>query len=272
LPSSLINTFSFDGKPLRLIVQTGIWKPAVLRAALTIRTTFTPANLPPPYADDIGPDGVLRYKYRGEDPAHADNRSLREAMREGLRLAYFVGVARGVYRPIYPVWLVAEDRLRHEFAIAVDEGQRLVDLSATSSAQREYLERLTRIRLHQPVFRARVLRAYGERCAMCRLHHPELLDAAHIIPDGAPRGDPVVPNGLALCKLHHAAFDANLVGVRPDLIVDVAPRLLEEIDGPMLRHGLQGMAGVTILLPGERAARPDPERLELRYDQFKTAG
>ncbi len=106
---------------------------------------------------------------------------------------------------------------------------------------------------------------------MCRLHHPELLDAAHIIPDGAPKGDPVVPNGLALCKLHHAAFDANLVGVRPDLVVDVARRLLDEIDGPMLRHGLQGMAGIQILLPAERAARPDRQRLELRYEHFKAA-
>jgi hypothetical protein len=35
----------------------------------------------------------------------------------------------------------------------------------------------------------------------------ELLDAAHILPDGHPKGEPVVPNGLALCKLHHAAFD-----------------------------------------------------------------
>lgn len=271
LPSALINTFVFDGRPLRLTVQTGIWKPAMLTAALTIRTTFTPSNQPPPYADDIGADGVLRYKYRGENHDHADNRSLRAAMEGGLPLAYFVGVARGVYQPIYPVWLVAEDRQRHEFAIAVDEGQRFVDLSAISSAQRAYLARLTRIRLHQPVFRARVLRAYGERCAMCRLHHPELLDAAHIIPDGAPNGDPVVPNGLALCKLHHAAFDANLVGVRPDLVVDVARRLLDEVDGPMLRHGIQGMAGTHILLPTERAARPDRQRLEMRYEQFKAA-
>lgn len=177
----------------------------------------------------------------------------------------------GVYVPRYPVWLRSEDPARHEFAIAVDEGQRDVDLATLSPEQRRYVERLTRVRLHQPVFRARVLRAYRERCAMCRLHHAVLLDAAHIIPDGQPQGDPVVPNGLSLCKIHHAAYDANLLGVRPDLTVEVAPRLILERDGPMLRHGFQELAGERLAIPRERAAQPSPERLEIRYEQFRSA-
>jgi putative restriction endonuclease len=44
IPSQVINTFQFDGKPVRLVVQPGIWKPAGLSAALTIRTTFTPRS------------------------------------------------------------------------------------------------------------------------------------------------------------------------------------------------------------------------------------
>jgi len=35
----------------------------------------------------------------------------------------------------------------------------------------------------------------------------ELLDAAHITPDTHPEGEPIVSNGLSLCKLHQAAFD-----------------------------------------------------------------
>ncbi len=54
---------------------------------------------------------------------------------------------------------------------------------------------------------------------MCRLRHEELLEAAHILPDGHPQGLAVVPNGLALCKLHHAAFDSYIIGVTPDLEV-----------------------------------------------------
>jgi putative restriction endonuclease len=270
LPSSAINSFTFEGRMLRLIVQTGIWKPAGLDAALTIRTTYTPPNQLPPYADDVE-GGVVHYKYRGTDANHADNRALRQAMVQSLPLAYFVGVAKSVYVPRYPVWLVDENAARHEFTVAVDEGQRFVDLSSLPEPQREYVERLTRARLHQPVFRARVLRAYQERCAMCRLHHPELLDAAHIIPDGQPKGEPVVPNGLSLCKIHHAAYDANLLGVRPNLVVEVTPRLLQESDGPMLTHGLQGMHGAELLIPREKMAQPDRERLEMRYDLFRAA-
>lgn len=106
---------------------------------------------------------------------------------------------------------------------------------------------------------------------MCRLHHGALLDAAQIVPDGEPRGEPVVPNGLALCKIHHAAYDVNLIGVRPDLVVDVAPSIRDEVDGPMLLHGLQEMAGTQLLVPHQRAAQPDPERLAYRYEQFRDA-
>lgn len=271
LRSEAINTFSFESRPLRLIVQPGIWKPAGLQAALTIRTTYTPPNALPPYVDEIGEDGLVRYKYRGTDPTHPDNKALRAAMLNGSPLAYFVGVDRGVYLPRYPVWLKAEDPLRHDFVVALDEDQRLVDLSALSVPERAYVARLTRARLHQPRFRARVLRAYSQRCAVCRLRHPELLDAAHIIPDGEPAGEPIVPNGLALCKIHHAAYDADLIGVRPDLVVDVRPGLLQESDGPMLRHGLQEMSGVRLTVPIGRPSRPDPERLEVRYERFRAA-
>ena len=57
--------------------------------------------------------------------------------------------------------------------------------------------------------------------------HRLLLDAAHIVPDGEPCGDPRVPNGLALCKLHHAAFDRLFVGVRPDGVIEVRRDILE---------------------------------------------
>ena len=61
---------------------------------------------------------------------------------------------------------------------------------------------------------------------MCRLRHEELLDAAHILPDMHPLGQPIVPNWLALRKLHHAAFDVNIVGARPDLVIEIRQDVL----------------------------------------------
>lgn len=266
-----INTFTFDGRALRLIVQTGIWKPAGLEAALSIRTTYTPPNELPPYADDLGDDGLVRYKYRGTDPNHSDNRALREAMRQGVPLIYFVGIASGIYSAHYPVWIVAEDREHLEFSVAVDETQRLIS-KVDIAWERDYALHLTKQRLHQPVFRTRVLRAYDDTCAVCRLRHAELLDAAHILPDTHPQGLPVVPNGLALCKIHHAAYDMNIVGIRSDLYIEVQPKVLAEVDGPMLRHGLQEMNGLRIIVPRAPDAQPDKDRLEERYAEFRAAG
>jgi predicted restriction endonuclease len=62
-----------------------------------------------------------------------------------------------------------------------------------------------------------------------------LLDAAHIVSDKDERlGQPVVPNGIPLSKIHHAAFDANLIGIDPDYRLHVSARLLGQNDGPML--------------------------------------
>lgn len=86
-----------------------------------------------------------------------------------------------------------------------------------------------------------------------------------MIPDWHPDGAPVLPNGVALCKIHHAAHDRNILGIRPDYVVEIHHRLLDEIDGPMLRHGLQEHHGVALRqIPRARAERPDPARLEIR--------
>lgn len=266
--------FSFEGQRVPLMDrQRGIRKPAVLDAALSFRTTFTPPGQVPPYHDTEGADGRQRYKYRGDDPAHPENVALRRAMERQLPLVWFVGIASGVYEPVYPVWLVGEEPGQLQFVVAVDEVQRFMPVGQPVSEElRRYAERLTRLRLHQPIFRARVLRAYSEQCAMCRLRHVDLLDAAHILPDTHPHGQAVVPNGLSLCKIHHAAYDRNILGVRPDLVIEVQPKVLAEIDGPMLRHGLQDMAGLRLIVPGMRDAHPDPERLEERYEEFRAAG
>ena len=79
-------------------------------------------------------------------------------------------------------------------------------------------------------------------------------------------------NGIALCAIHHLAYDRNLLGIAPDGVVHIASRLLDEIDGPMLRVGLQGFHRARITQPRRRQDRPDPERLEIRFDRFGDTG
>lgn len=267
--------FEYDGHRIPLMDrQRGIRKPAGMNAALAIRTTFTPPGQVPPYTDTIGHDGLQRYRYRGTDPDHPENVALRYAMQQKLPLIWFVGVESGLYEPIYPVWIIGDEPESLAFALALDEGQRFVTPGAVEDEDaRRYVERVTKARLHQRVFRSRVLLAYDGRCAICRLRHAELLDAAHIIEDGRPNGEPVVPNGLSLCKIHHGAFDAKILGIRPDLTLHVRRDVLEEVDGWMLEGGIQGIHDKKLeIIPGSRHARPDPVRLELRYHEFLAAG
>jgi putative restriction endonuclease len=140
-----------------------------------------------------------------------------------------------------------------------------------NNSRRSYITANVRQRVHQSAFRERVLRAYREQCAMCKLRHSELLDAAHIIPDGEPDGDPIVPNGLSLCKLHHAAFDRGFLGIRPDYVVEVRQDILHENDGPMLLHGLKEMHEKRIFLPRNASQRPSESLLERRYSRFLDA-
>src|SRR6266705_1126985 len=117
----------------------------------------------------------------------------------------------------------------------------------------------------------RVLSAHQQCCAICRLRHDKPLEAAHIRPEGYPLGEPVIPNGLALYKLHHAAFDAYIIGVTPDLEVTVRLDVLQETDGPMLQHGLQGFEGRRIHVPRADHLKPNRDFLAERYDLFRRA-
>ncbi len=268
--------FRHEGSRVPLIGPQGIFKPAILpEMPLTITTVPVGEGRHRPYADDMGPDGLLRYRYRGADPGHRDNVGLRLAMTRRVPLIYLYGVVPGHYLPIWPVYIVGDDPPNLCFRVAVDDAQHATvgrEVSdATAELRRQYVTAVTQRRLHQESFRQRVLRAYQVQCAICRLRHAELLEAAHILPDGHPQGEPIVPNGLALCKLHHAAFDRHLLGVRPDLVVEVRRDILREGDGPMLKHGLQGFQDSRILVPHAERLRPKPDFLAERYALFRQA-
>ncbi len=150
-----VASFPFFGQDVPLLLrQQGICKPRQLDAVLAIRTTWTPPGQQPPYVDEEGPDGLIRYAYRGQDPEHWDNVALRRAGQLGLPLVWFVAVAPGVYHAQYPVYVVADEPERLRVALAVDDAQRWLALAAAEPDRRLYVERLNKLRLHQPVFRA----------------------------------------------------------------------------------------------------------------------
>ena len=273
----LAEGFVFDGQRVPLLGPQGIFKPAVLpEMPLTIATAPPKPGKARPYEDEIGDDGFLLYRYRGTDAQHRDNRGLRLAWQRQVPLIYLHGVEVGQYVVQWPVYIHHDDPESLTFTVAMDDPQMLrPDLTdaVVDDARRAYVTRLVRQRVHQLAFRTRVLRAYRQSCTVCRLAHAELLDAAHILADTHPKGEPHVSNGMAMCKLHHAAFDRNILGIRPDRVVQIRHDILDEIDGPMLRHGLQDLHDVPLMVVPSRAAeQPNPDFLSERYESFLQAG
>jgi putative restriction endonuclease len=263
----LARGFPFGGSLVKLVGPQGIFKPKEIRHyPLTITTTTKG-----PYSDSFDPSGnYLLYSYRGDDPDHHENRRLRDALRDQIPLIYFYGTVPSQYLAIYPVLVVGDDPKNLKFTVAADDVTQLSYErdGADDSIRRRYVTRLARQRMHQRSFRDRVLRAYRTQCSICRLKHADLLDAAHITPDADSQGEPIVSNGLSLCKIHHAAFDREYFGIQPDYRIVVRRKILKEKDGPMLKFGLQSINDMKLIVPRSVRERPDPERLRIRYRQF----
>lgn len=188
-----------------------------------------------------------------------------------------MGQRQSTYLPIFPVYVAAVDEARREFLIDLSgkgSGPSVDSAYSEISVEyvREYAERIVRTRLHQPAFRSAVMLAYRESCAMCSLRYVQLLDAAHIRSD-SDGGEARVSNGLSLCKIHHAGFDANFLGVDSDYKLHVRSDLLQEVDGPILKYGIQELHGQKLKeLPRSVADRPNRDLLAERFEEFSRSG
>lgn len=243
---------------------------------LSIRTVFPKPGAKVWYDDQrqvhqqiyTGVDSV-DYAFMGDNPDAADNRWLREAHENGIPIIYFLGISPGRYQAIVPAFIAGWDRAALKASVAFAQVGEMA--LGTETADRRYALRQVQQRLHQASFRDAVITAYQGRCALSGLPEPMLLDAAHIIGDRDEGfGQPVVPNGIPLSKIHHAAFDAHLIGIDPDFEVHVADRLMVQTDGPML-EALKRLHRTRLHLPARVRDRPDRERLEQRFEAFLAA-
>lgn len=264
--------FVYNGNPIPLIGPQGIFKPRIIQY-YPISITTSPNST---YADKISEGSTISYKYRGTNPNFHENVRLKDAMKNNVPLIYFHGVIKGKYLAQFPVFITNADDRALTFTVEADVGSSsLWSHLSTDKAndpivdevRRKYVTRETVIRLHQRAFREKVLHAYREHCAFCNLKHRELLDAAHIKPDNEG-GPATIQNGLSLCKIHHAAFDKNILGINEDYRIEVRGDILEEIDGPMLKYGLQQMNHKKIILPRSRQLHPEKTFLRERYERF----
>ena len=269
--------FIYSGDRIPLVnPQRGIFKPVQMRLLLSIKTVFPKPGGKVWYDDQrevhrqiFEGDEMVDYAFMGQNPDAADNRWLREAFENQIPIIYFLGISPGRYQAMLPAFISGWDRaqLRARIAFGVLDQEALAP--PETALERRYALRAVKQRLHQASFREAVITAYGGRCALSGLPEPLLLDAAHIVEDRHEQlGQPVVTNGLPLSKIHHAAFDAHLIGIDPDYRLHVSERLLGQNDGPML-EALKRLNGGTLHMPGRQKDRPDRDRLAMRFERFK---
>jgi putative restriction endonuclease len=221
VPTSELRRFSTHLKG-----QTGIFKPAELTEPLSITTTIDNKH-----AQDTIEGSRVLYDYVSREH---ENDALKRCAEAELPLIYFLQVKKRptieyiVFAPVYVVgWndesrcfvvdlseqkpgeIVSPAPLRRQLPLPVmrtpespSEIRELTRSYAVSTVQR---------RLYEARFRNAVLDAYGDRCAVCRLHIRPLLDAAHVTADREPKPAIDVREGIALCATHHRAFDANIL-------------------------------------------------------------
>ena len=265
-----VSEFHFAGENLRLIdPQGGIWNPSAswtltdpLRSTLSINTTLSGI-----YDDQEISGGLWRYDYQAGG-SEGKNTKLRLAWELQLPVLWLrQQEPSGRYVP-YIVFVV-DDFPNENFCFIAPDLSLSMTIKTGNEIERKYAERLMKQRLHQPAFRARVLNAYKVRCAVCNLQFGELLEGAHITPDNDPDSSTSVSNGISLCKMHHAAYDREFLGIDTDFVVQVRADILKISDGPMLQYGLQKMHERELLLPDLEINWPDKVRLDQRYLKFK---
>ena len=254
----------------------GIFKPRQMQSLLSIKTVIPKPGRKVWYDDQdrvhnriFESDESVDYDFMGQNPDAATNHQLREAMDNRIPVIYFIGTAPGLYCALFPAFVTAWDRAALKARISFVAEDRTGEAVTDPVLERRYALREVKQRLHQSVFREAVVTAYDRRCALSGLPEPILLDAAHIIPDSDEQyGQPVVSNGIPLSKLHHAAFDAHLIGIDPDYHLHVSERLRSQHDGPML-EALKSLHHKRILLPNNARNWPDQDRLARRFEDFR---
>lgn len=116
----------------------------------------------------------------------------------------------------------------------------------------------TKHALREIDFRDRVLTAYGHRCAMCGMQL-RLLDGAHILPAAHPDSTDGTDNGVALCALHHRAFDGAFVTFDSDFKIHVNREMSEHFKASDRSGGLEAFENALrsiLILPPNKKDRP----------------
>jgi putative restriction endonuclease len=136
-----------------------------------------------------------------------------------------------------------------------------LEISAIKDEERKIIVGQIARKYRAADFSKRVLGAYSHRCAACGIQL-RLIDAAHIIPVAATTSTDETKNGIALCKIHHAAYDRNLISFDERYKIEVSDSEVANLTVNKLVDGLVAFKKnlrTAILLPYDNRDYPPAE-------------
>lgn len=274
--SEIVKGFTFLGGRIMFASQAlGIFKPRQMDRVLSIKTVVPRAGRDASYSDQVAggsENGMWVYDMRERDPAHSQNQWLKTAWMEGLPLIYLRGLAPAVYLPSFPVyvtdWDAGAGQVRMALGLECTSRQDLVEPALMGRELPRYTYRHMQNRMSVACFRIDVLEAYQDTCALSGLAQPQLVDAVPIT-QGKSGIRLDVTEGLCLSRLHHAAFDANLLGIDSDGRVHLSERLDTYVPGDPFVRNLLSVAGRRISMPRAPECQPNRDLLAARFEQFR---
>lgn len=265
--SELAKGFVAQGQVVFLKGPQGIFKPRQLSdGPLTIMSTLASR-----YEDELLDDAnALNYDYAPPSREH-ENEGLKRLMSNHTTVILLKQVKakpKPEYMVVAPLYVEGFDDRRRQFSLSTRADSVVRPASEGELVLREirraYGETTVRTRLHQAYFRRDVLTVYRGRCSVCELQTRPLLQGAHIVPDAAAEGVAEVRNGLALCSLHHAAYDRDILRITPDYEIRIEQSWIAAGD-QFARVSLTEFDRRVLALPHDVAHHPSRDFLARRF-------
>ncbi|MEP0177590.1 MAG: HNH endonuclease [Paraglaciecola sp.] len=267
--------FFFNGEKVLLDNRAvGIFKPRqMFECAMSIKTTMQRDGTEGIYNDHHDSGDHYKYALQRGDPYGVNNKYLWASMNTGTPVIYFQAIAPGRYTAIWPCF-VKEILPEKGYALIVESNKVTSSMlpdhkhQLPTEIESRYCVRETKVRMHQASFRQNVLDAYSGKCAITGLPNKSLLEAAHIIPDLELGKTQYVSDGIALSRIHHRAYDLNLLGISPDNQIHISDELKQGKDNKFIRDALLEFEGRKLVMPRSVVNRPDREKLAARFEVF----
>ncbi len=246
----------FEPMPGEKTLVLGWWPQGEVFAGFDVRRHLGVLGSSPSF--QIREEYLRKAYINGFAPCDKGNREVAIAFRPD----FFIEYVRNL-EPLHDFGQSASD-----IAVLDTVAQNLVindqDIQIVDNARRTTVVSISK-RLRDANFRKRVLTAYGFQCAICGLQL-QLVDAAHIIPVNHEKSTDETCNGLALCALHHRAFDQTLITVGDDYSVWLNEMRVSELKRARRVGGLdvfEKNLRPLIVLPPAVSDRPHVEYIRI---------